>query len=181
MKKEKQISDLIKEYIKESLKKLKKVGDKVELKNVYPEILDQVLNFNTIYDIEGLNSYDGDYQIKVGKYYIFGSMRFGTASIELINTKEYEEEKENKNSSLIPESSENWNTYYFVHELFNDIKICMPIKAENEELAKEFNQNCKHPSDISIDDFYTEEDWNKIKDSFKGEILDTAYYYKINR
>lgn len=33
MKKEKEISDLIKEYIKESLKKLKKVGDKVELKN----------------------------------------------------------------------------------------------------------------------------------------------------
>lgn len=69
------------QYIKDSVKKIKKEGDFVFLQNVYPDIVEEALgDFIEPYD---LNGYDCDYWVRTDKYFIFGTMRDGTAKIQL--------------------------------------------------------------------------------------------------
>ena len=71
----------IKQYIREEINKLKNKDESVELECVYPEILNDVLGDNDEpYD---LNGYDCDYWMTIGSYDIFGTMRFGTATVTL--------------------------------------------------------------------------------------------------
>ena len=69
----------IKEYISKEINKLKNIGDSVNLNFVYPEILNEILGSNEEpYD---LNGYDCDYWMTIGNYDIFGTMRYGTATV----------------------------------------------------------------------------------------------------
>ena len=66
----------IKQYIQEEVNKLKNKDESIKLECVYPEILNEVLGDND-------EPYDCDYWMTIGSYNIFGTMRFGTATITL--------------------------------------------------------------------------------------------------
>lgn len=86
------IEKMIKNYIQEEIKKAKKENRKtVELKNVYPSILEDVIgSFNEPYE---LNGYDCDYWVQTSEFEISGCMRFGTADLTFKNFKEKKEEE----------------------------------------------------------------------------------------
>ena len=99
-------------YIKEEINKLKYKGDSINLDNVYPSILEEVLgDFEKPYE---LNGYDCDYWVETGKYSISGCMRYGTATIELIidddkpkleNSSKDINEFYNKREDIIPDEA----------------------------------------------------------------------------
>lgn len=89
------MKDLLKDYIKKELKKLDTNGGSIELKNVYPDLLEDVLGeFVEPYE---LNGYDCDYWAKTDKYDVYGCMRFGTARISLLELDEEDEDENYQN------------------------------------------------------------------------------------
>ena len=75
------IEEQIMRYIYKEVDRLRKEGDSVKLRCVYPDIIEYVLgDSETPYE---LNGYDCDYWMTIGKYDINGSMRFGTATVTL--------------------------------------------------------------------------------------------------
>ena len=79
------IEDEIRRYIYKSIDRLRKQGDKVQLKCVYPNIITYVLKDEGSYNFIG--GYGANYSIEVGKYKICGSMQFGIATITLMEDK----------------------------------------------------------------------------------------------
>ena len=79
------IEEQIRRYIYKSVDKLKNKGDSVDLKCVNPDIIEYVLGSSE--EPYEMNGYDCDYWMTINKYEISGSMRFGTASITLIEDK----------------------------------------------------------------------------------------------
>lgn len=142
------MKEQIKQYIIKEIKKLKNECDIVELVNVYPSILEEVLgDFNEPYE---LNGYDCDYWANTDVYEIFGTMRFATAKITLRKAKtntEYKKEEiktsEIKEEPIILRITDvsqdilkNLNTYYFTfgygqkHEGYYQ-----PIMAKDKAIA----------------------------------------------
>ena len=79
------IEQQIRRYIYKEVDKLRYKGDSVKLRCVYPNIIEYVLgNSENPYK---LNGYDCDYWMTIGKYKIYGSMSFGTATVTLIEDK----------------------------------------------------------------------------------------------
>ena len=71
----------VKQYIKQKISKLKNKGDSVELDCVCPEMINYILGYtDEPYD---LNGYDCDYWMIIGSYDVFGTMRFGIATVTL--------------------------------------------------------------------------------------------------
>ena len=78
-----EIKSMIIKNLKDKVAELKKPNDSVDVENMYPELLEEVLGeFDEPYE---LNGYDCDYWAasQDGKYSIFGSMRYGKATITL--------------------------------------------------------------------------------------------------
>ena len=80
------IEQQIRRYIYKEVDKLRYKGDSVKLRCVYPNIIEYVLGDSEDVDAE-LNGYDCDYWMIIGKYKIHGLMRFGTATVTLIEDK----------------------------------------------------------------------------------------------
>ena len=79
------IEEQIRRYIYKEVDRLREKGDSVKLQCVYPDVIEYVLgDSETSYE---LNGYDCDYWMTIGKYDISGSMRFGTATVTLIEDK----------------------------------------------------------------------------------------------
>lgn len=78
------IEEQIRRYIYKQVDRLRVKGDSVELQCVYPDIIEYVLGYEEPYE---LNGYNCDYWMTIGKYDINGSMRFGTATVTLIEDK----------------------------------------------------------------------------------------------
>lgn len=74
------IEEQIRRYIYKQVDRLRGKGDSVKLQCVWPDIIQYVLGYEEPYE---LNGYDCDYSMKIGKYEIDGSMRFGTATVTL--------------------------------------------------------------------------------------------------
>lgn len=68
----------IKKYIMEEINKLKLKDDQVDLKCVYPTIIESVIGILEDYDING---YECDYWGNTEEYEVFGTMVNGTATI----------------------------------------------------------------------------------------------------
>ena len=179
------IKEQVKEYIKEELKKLKYTGDKVKLINVYPEIIEEVIGyFNEPYD---LNGYDCDYWAKTYKYEIYGSMRFGTAEVELIKgltAPKITENADNDNvdSEIMKEidytippvpEAESWETFYFTFGYGHKQEgYYQPIKVPNRGLANK-RMFLVYGTKWSFD--YTENEWLGMEDRYKGKPLELIY------
>lgn len=144
------MKELIKNYVKEELKKLRYLGDTIYLENVNPTLLEDVIgDFEEPYE---LNGYDCDYWAKSGDYSIFGCMSNGTAKIRLakgeikpVKTDSAKVQSVNENSNVkedgtpianILDNSANWATFYFSfgygHKHYG---YYQPIKAENKSKA----------------------------------------------
>ena len=80
------IEQQIRRYIYKETDRLRHKGDSVKLQCVYPDTIEYVLGCSEDVDAE-LNGYDCDYWMTIGKYKIHGSMRFGTATVTLIEDK----------------------------------------------------------------------------------------------
>lgn len=176
------MKELIKNYVREELKKLKYVGDKVYLENVNPSLLEDVIgDFEDPYE---LNGYDCDYWANVGDYSIFGSMRFGTAEITLeqgesrSNSKNYNKGDINEKSDLekeeiIPEEAKNWDTFYFTFgysQMYYG--YYQPIKAENQSNAHKKMLEV-YGTDWSF--VYNEYEWQDTVDEDMSKPLDLIY------
>lgn len=75
------IEEQIRRYIYKQVDRLRVKGDSVRLQCVYPDIIEYVLgDSETPYE---LNGYDCDYWMTIGDYKIYGSMRYGMATITL--------------------------------------------------------------------------------------------------
>lgn len=72
------MQEQIREYIRENIKELKS-GESVDLKGVYPKIIEDVIG-----TLEGLdlNGWEGDYWASNSEYEVSGCMYYGTAEIE---------------------------------------------------------------------------------------------------
>ena len=79
------IEEQIRRYIYKSVDKLRKAGDSVQLKCVYPDAINYVLGHDECYN--NLGGYGDNYSMIIGKYKICGAMRFGIATVELIEDK----------------------------------------------------------------------------------------------
>ena len=79
------IEEQIRRYIYKEVDKLRKYGDTAQLECVYPDILNYVLGHNE--EPYELNGYDCDYWMTIGKYKICGTMRYGLATVTLMEDK----------------------------------------------------------------------------------------------
>ena len=79
------IEEQIRRYIYKEVDKLREKGDSVHLQCVYPDVISYVLGESE--NPYELNGYDCDYYMKIDKYEIDGSMRFGTAIVTLFEDK----------------------------------------------------------------------------------------------
>ena len=171
---------LIKKYIEEEVSKLRYKGDYVDLSNVYPFIIEEVLGkFCNPYD---LNGYNCDYWVVTDKYYIEGCMRYGTARIELIKGEEKpmigdNYESSNKNVNIdefkIPDEAKDWQTFYFTFGYGQvNFGYYQPIKAESRHKAHEKMFEL-YGTKWSF--MYTDKDWQSIDDYSKGKPLKLVY------
>ena len=80
------IEEQIRRYIYKKVDKLKKAGDSTQLQCVYPDAINCVLGHDECYN--NLGGYGDNYSMIIGKYKICGSMRFGIATVELMEDKE---------------------------------------------------------------------------------------------
>lgn len=171
----------LEQYIKSELKALKYKGDKIQLKNVYPSLLEDVMGKFIPYE---LNGYDCDYWTHTDKYEIFGCMRFGTVEITLKIGKDKPQEIiiENKETTLQKPSIKRINdvpsnvlsdlkTFYFT---FGNGQInsdrYQPIMAKNSTIA--------HEKMIEIygtkwSFMYDETSWNTVGTFYTNKNLET--------
>lgn len=176
------MKELIKNYVKEELKNLRYVGDKVKLQNVNPSLLEEVIgDFEDPYE---LNGYDCDYWASVGDYSIFGSMRFGTAEITLERGEvrrncndskdvDDDENSELKTEQVIPEEAKSWSTFYFTfgYGQFNYGSF-QPIKAENQSKA---HKKMVEVYGTSWSFVYNETEWQDVIDRNMSKPLEILY------
>lgn len=171
---------LLKEYIRNEVNKLKCKEDKVNLENVYPEIIEEVLgDFDEPYE---LNGYDCDYWAKTSKYSIFGSMRFGTAEITLREEDEEElvqdivEEKQQEPLILrvkdVPDFLlENLKTFYFTFGGGQRYQgHYQPIMAIDSKRARAKMVEI-YGTEWAFD--YDEEQWKSAGEYYIGKGLET--------
>lgn len=130
------IKMILTQYIKEQLATLRYAGQEVHLKNVYPDILEDIIGNDDIYE---LNGYNCDYEWETEEYYVSGCMRFGIATImlkgEIKNTEAPTEEVKDI-STEIPDDTE-LNTYYFTFGYGQSYDgYYQPIKAYNMNSAR---------------------------------------------
>lgn len=174
------MKELIKKYIKEEIEKLKYKGDSVELSNVYPAIIEEVVgNFDYPYE---LNGYDCNYWVDTDEYSIWGAMRYGTATIQLIagedNPKLEEVNKtitDNANMEEIAmqDEAKEWSTFYFTFGYGQrNFGYYQPIKAENKSKAHKKMVELYGTKWSSV---YTDDKWETVKNNIKAKPLTLVY------
>lgn len=163
------MKDLMIKYIQEEVSKLKYKDDTVNLKGVYPSILEECLgNFDKPYE---LNGYDCDYTTTIGDYEINGCMRYGTAEITLTKGEEKSNPKKVKTKNMpisntvdigdiSKEELKDLNTYYFTFGIGQRNEGCyQPIMAKTMQIAynKMFDMYGTHWASN-----YTQEEWDEV-------------------
>lgn len=172
---------LLEQYVETAVMTLKYKGDKIELENVYPSLLEGVIGNFTLYQVNGA---DCDYWADTDKYSISGCMKFGLAEItlkignerpkEIIETNK-EEESQGPLILGIKDVAENilseLKTFYFTfgsgqrHEGY-----FQPIMAKESSVAHK--KMCEiYGAQWAF--MYDEEEWKNTSKDYFGKELKT--------